>query len=57
MRVITVKMDDELIEKLDFYAKTHKVSRSEAIRQAILKYIRENAVKKREEEKEKEELI
>ncbi|ARM74728.1 CopG family ribbon-helix-helix protein [Acidianus manzaensis] len=51
MRVITVKMQDDLITKLELFAKEHKVSRSEVIRNAILKYIEENQDKKEEEVK------
>jgi metal-responsive CopG/Arc/MetJ family transcriptional regulator len=39
LRIITFKLDDELLEKIDIYAQRVGVTRSEFIRQAILMYI------------------
>jgi len=39
MRIITFKLDDELLEKIDVYAQKVGVNRSEFIRKAILSYI------------------
>lgn len=39
LRIITFKLDDELLEKIDVYAQRTGVNRSEFIRQAILMYI------------------
>ena len=35
MRVVTFKIEEELLEKLDTYAKLKNITRSEAIRLAI----------------------
>ena len=35
MRVVTFKIDEELLEKLDRYARRYGISRSDAIRKAI----------------------
>ena len=35
MRVVTFKIEEELLEKLDYYAIKHRLNRSEAIREAI----------------------
>ena len=35
MRVVTFKIEEDLLEKLDYYAIKHKLNRSEAIREAI----------------------
>ncbi len=44
MRVITFKLDEETVEELNRVAEMLGVSRSEVIRVAILRFIRENAV-------------
>ena len=41
MRVITFKIEEELLELLDMYAKKYKISRSEAIREGISKIVDE----------------
>ncbi len=41
MRVVTFKMDEELLEKLDTYARLKGITRSEAIRMAIIKLLKE----------------
>jgi metal-responsive CopG/Arc/MetJ family transcriptional regulator len=46
MRVVSVKMDDILLERIDAYAIAHGMNRSEAIRNAIMLLL------KQEEEKE-----
>ena len=35
MRIVTFKIEEELLEKLDRYAKIRNLSRSDAIRKAI----------------------
>jgi len=40
VKVTTVKMPEDLLWKLDFWAKTLKVSRSELIRRAVKHYIK-----------------
>ena len=39
MKVVTVKLDEALLYKLDRYAMNHKLNRSEAIRLAIRKLL------------------
>ena len=41
LRVVTFKIDDDLLERLDRYARSKRISRSEAIRLAILKLLKE----------------
>ncbi len=41
MRVITIKIEEDLLELLDAYAIRHRQYRSEAIREAIEFFIRE----------------
>ncbi|MFP3233951.1 MAG: DUF6290 family protein [Sulfolobaceae archaeon] len=40
-KVITFKVEEELVKNLDTYARKHGLNRSEAIRKAILKLIEE----------------
>jgi metal-responsive CopG/Arc/MetJ family transcriptional regulator len=40
MRVISFKLDEELLHQLDVYCVNHKLVRSEAIREAIELYLR-----------------
>ena len=42
MRVITVKVEEDLLELLDRYAIKHGLNRSEAVRKAIEKLIKED---------------
>ncbi len=39
MRIITFKIDDELLERLDIVAHESGVSRSEVIRKALILYL------------------
>jgi metal-responsive CopG/Arc/MetJ family transcriptional regulator len=39
VRVITFKIDEELLDKLDLYAMNNKLFRSEVIREAIKLYL------------------
>lgn len=39
MRIVTFKIDEELLEKLDEYAQRVKKPRSEIIREAIREYL------------------
>ncbi len=41
MRVVTFKMDEDLLERLDTYARLKGITRSEAIRRAIEKLLNE----------------
>lgn len=41
-RVITFKADDELVEKIDKLAKMLGETRSNIIRKAVIRYIRDN---------------
>jgi len=40
MRVVSFKLDDELLQQLDLYCVNNKTTRSEAIREAIKHYLR-----------------
>ena len=42
MRVISLKVDEELLYTIDEYARRKRISRSELIRRAIRDYISEN---------------
>jgi metal-responsive CopG/Arc/MetJ family transcriptional regulator len=39
MKMISIKIEDELIEKVDLYATNKGISRSETIRYAIKKFL------------------
>ncbi|MDT7875345.1 MAG: ribbon-helix-helix protein, CopG family [Sulfolobaceae archaeon] len=41
MRVITFKLEEDLLQELDLYAVNSRVTRSEVIREALIKYLRE----------------
>jgi len=41
MRVVTFKVDEELLEKLDYYARQRGKTRSEVIREALEHLLRE----------------
>ena len=43
MRVVTVKLEENLLELLDRYAVKNKLNRSEAIRMAIEKLVKEES--------------
>ena len=45
MKVVTFKIDDELLEKLELYAINRKLSRSHVIREAIGRFLREEEEK------------
>ena len=40
MRVVTFKIDEELLQKLDVYALNMRLSRSDVIREAIEQFLR-----------------
>ncbi len=42
LRVITFKLDERTLELLDLYAKKHRISRSDAIRDAIWLLLKKN---------------
>ena len=56
MRVITVKVDEDLLELLDAYAIKHRLHRSEAVREAIRIWIKkqQEEMEMRESEKQRE---
>jgi len=39
MRVITIKIDEELLERIDLSARKYGISRSELIRRAVIRYL------------------
>lgn len=45
MRVVTFKIEETLLERLDVYAIKYQLTRSEAIRKAIEKLLQEEAEK------------
>lgn len=45
MRVVTFKIEENLLVLLDVYAKNHRLHRSEAIRRAIEKLVKEELEK------------
>ncbi|MCP6728441.1 MULTISPECIES: ribbon-helix-helix protein, CopG family [Metallosphaera] len=47
MRVITFKMDEDLLMSLDRYAMKYRLNRSEMIRKAIEKMVREEMRKEK----------
>lgn len=40
MRVVTFKIDEDLLQKLDVYAINKRLSRSDVIREALERYLR-----------------
>ena len=42
MKVITVKLEEDLLNELDNYAINNKLSRSDVVRQAIEEFLRVN---------------
>ncbi len=46
MKVITVKVSDELFAKLDLFAMNNRMSRSDVIREALECYLNGNCVSK-----------
>ncbi len=49
MKVITVKMEKEMLEWVDFFASMYKLSRSDVIREAVERYIKEELAKMKDE--------
>ena len=45
MRIVTIKMEEDLLEQLDAFAIRNKLNRSEAIRLAIQKMLKEEQKK------------
>ena len=45
LRVITFKLDEETLEYLDLYAKKYKLTRSDAIREAIWALLKRDLLK------------
>lgn len=39
--MITFKLEEDLLQELDLYAVNSRVTRSEVIREALIKYLRE----------------
>ncbi len=44
MRVVTFKLEEELLQKLDLYAVNARVTRSEVIREALKLFLTKNQV-------------
>ena len=44
MRIVTFKIYEDLLEKLDTYAKLKRLPRSEVIRRAIIEYLERHNV-------------
>ena len=49
LRIVTFKIDDELLELLDVVCQVKKYTQSQGIREAIEEWIIKNTVKKRRE--------
>jgi len=49
MRIVTFKVDEELLELLDLYCVNNKLHRSEVIRDAIKLYLSKGSVYKNKE--------
>ena len=45
MRIVTFKIDDDLLELIDAYAKKNGMTRTDVIRTALMKFIREELAK------------
>ncbi|QGR18450.1 MULTISPECIES: ribbon-helix-helix protein, CopG family [Sulfolobaceae] len=41
MRVVTFKIEEDLLQQLDLYALNNRITRSEIIREALIRYLRE----------------
>ncbi|WP_369611671.1 ribbon-helix-helix protein, CopG family [Sulfurisphaera javensis] len=41
MRVVTFKVEEDLLQQLDLYALNNRISRSEIIREALIRYLSE----------------
>ncbi|BAK54479.1 ribbon-helix-helix protein, CopG family [Sulfurisphaera tokodaii] len=41
MRVVTFKIEENLLQQLDLYALNNRITRSEIIREALIRYLRE----------------
>ena len=50
MRVITFKVEEDLLQKLDKYAMNHKLNRSEVVRLAIIEFLDNHARNKENDE-------
>jgi metal-responsive CopG/Arc/MetJ family transcriptional regulator len=42
--LVTFKIDDDILTKMDLYAINHRLSRSDVIREAIWNYLKENGI-------------
>jgi len=42
--LVTFKIEDDILTKMDLYAINHKLSRSDVIREAIWNYLKENGI-------------
>ena len=42
--LVTFKIDDDILTKIDLYAINHRLSRSDVIREAIWNYLKENGI-------------
>jgi len=50
MRVITVKLEEDLLNKLDSYAENHNLYRSDVVRNAIIEYLMKHLENKENQE-------
>ena len=48
VKIVTFKIDDRLLERVDRFAEKNGVSRSEVIREAIIRYLNGGGYKKKE---------
>jgi len=45
MRIITFKLDEDLLQKLDRYAMNHRLYRAEVIRMALEEFLKNHGMK------------
>ena len=45
MRIVTFKLDEELLQKLDRYAMNHRLYRAEVIRMALEEFLKNHEAK------------
>ena len=57
MRVITVKMPEEMVEEIDKYAMKHGLHRSEVIRAAIIYFLINEHQKQEQKQEYREDVV
>lgn len=50
MKNVQISFDENLLEEVDSFASTHKVSRSEVVRGALRSWMKENEIKEFEDQ-------